>query len=79
MLKKRTEKHETSVSPPEREQAEGMDSCRGRRIGAADLVECQTARGGHCKYALSFGYSFFCRHPRRMEFAARPAGGEKTE
>ena len=42
------------------------------RVRAADddITECLTEYPGMCRYALSFGYGHFCRHPERKEFTA---------
>jgi len=47
----------------------GFDSeaCRAQK-GAGDLVECLAPKQASlCGYALSFGYGYFCKHPRRDE------------
>jgi hypothetical protein len=70
MSGKRAKEHYVESSLQNRGGAiQGNGECRGRRYGVGDLVECQSDRGNQCKYALSFGYSFFCRHPERKEFA----------
>ena len=58
--------------------AQGMADCCARRIGAAELVECQSKQPAQCKFALSFGYSFFGRHPRKLEIAARTSAERKV-
>ena len=58
--------------------ARGMADCCGQRIGAVDLVECQAKQPSLCKFAFNFGYSFFCRHPRKLEIAARTTAGRKA-
>ncbi len=40
--------------------------CRTRGL-TADVSECSLHRP-RCKYAYSFGYAFFCTHPRHREF-----------
>ena len=43
--------------------------CRVKATGADDLVNCLMEKASSCKYALPFGYGFFCRHPQKKEFA----------
>ena len=45
--------------------------CQTRSIGIIDLFECLVADAGGCPHRLSFGASFFCRHPLRAQFSSR--------
>ena len=57
------------------------DAESGKKIGAlpdlkicrvkdvvSGIAECLTENPGMCRYAVQFGYGFFCRHPQRKEF-----------
>ena len=80
MLTKQTEKSVALGGPTGPAATPVMEECRGRRVGTGDLVECKTrGRAGRCNFALSYGYSYFCRHPRRLEIAARAVAGQETE
>jgi hypothetical protein len=49
-----------------------IDKCRGVRFGLGnDIVYCLTAEAHTCGFALRFGSSFLCLHPKRGEIAAR--------
>ena len=43
--------------------------CRVKDV-VSGLSECLTENPGMCRYAVPFGYSFFCLHPERKEFTA---------
>ena len=45
--------------------------CTARRVADSDLVICQSDANHCCEFALDFGLKRFCRHPRRLEIAAR--------
>lgn len=47
------------------------ESCRGRRIINSDQVECMTPLCRNCKFMFSIGRTHICRHPLRLEIAAR--------
>jgi hypothetical protein len=38
-----------------------------------ELMECGS-KNALCKYVLSFGYGYLCRHPHRREFIQRLNG-----
>ena len=78
MLGNQTGKPSEGSSPQDRGLTHGMLECRARRIGVADLVECLAKQPTHCKFSLSFGHSFFCRHPHRLEIASRTAAERKV-
>jgi hypothetical protein len=44
-----------------------FEDCRAQhRVG--DLIDClSSAQAKFCRYSLPFGFTFFCRHPRRNE------------
>ena len=42
--------------------------CRTKRLGLSDLWDCLLPSPFKCKYAVSFGRSFFCNHPERHSF-----------
>ena len=43
--------------------------CRAKN-GTADLVDCLAPEQAHlCGNSLPFGNGYFCKHPRRKEFA----------
>jgi len=44
--------------------------CRARQIHD-DLVECLVEQAVECKYALRYGFGWFCRHPQRHEIVSR--------
>lgn len=52
--------------------------CRGKRI-ADDVVDCVTPNPNLCPYSMSFGYSYFCRHPLRKEIVARTLELEQAD
>ena len=60
-----SKKFRTTISP----------SCRVKVVNAPDLVDCLTEAPFHCEYRLSFGSSYYCHHPQRLEIAARTSGG----
>ena len=78
MLGKQTGTPSESGGPQDKGLPQGMLECRARRIGVADLVECLAKQPTHCKFSLSFGHSFFCRHPQRLEIAAHTAADRKV-
>lgn len=42
--------------------------CRAKVRGAGSLVDCLASKqAGFCKFSLSFGNGYFCKHPRRDE------------
>jgi hypothetical protein len=47
--------------------------CQVTDIGMEDHVKCLSDEANTCLYAVSFGYSFFCRCPLRL-FAAKKLG-----
>lgn len=47
-----------------------IEECRARKIGVSDLVDCLVTPR-YCRYALSFGYGCFCRHPLKEEIIRR--------
>jgi hypothetical protein len=66
-----------SESDPDKQQKEAPsgegggpveDPCRTRPI-TPDFSDCLMKRVS-CKYALRFGYGYFCTHPKHREFAA---------
>ncbi len=44
--------------------------CKTHRVFGTDVYWClaSNAHPLECPYAMSFGYSFMCRHPIRNEF-----------
>jgi hypothetical protein len=48
-------------------------TCRGRRIGVKDIVECLSLPEHHCEFLMSFGHRYFCNHPQRLQIARRTA------
>lgn len=48
------------------------ETCRAKQTTCLDyeLVNCLIERPT-CKFALSFGYGYFCRHPHRKEIVER--------
>ena len=45
-----------------------INICRAKLI-TEDVVDCLAVEQVHfCPHAFSFGYSYFCRHPQKMEF-----------
>jgi len=51
--------------------------CRARQIHD-ELVECFVEQAVECKYALRYGFGWFCRHPQRHGIVARTKA-EKSE
>lgn len=51
--------------------------CRTHRVFGTDVYWCLACKSDQqqCQYALSFGYSFMCRHPARSEFVERAVAG----
>jgi hypothetical protein len=45
--------------------------CRARHAGFGNYVDCLVDLPTECKYALSFGYGYFCKHPERDQIVAR--------
>ncbi len=45
--------------------------CTARQVADSDLIICQSEANHYCEFALEFGLKRFCRHPRRLEIAAR--------
>ena len=43
------------------------DICRVKSIGLKKYAECLVDSPVECKYAISFGYTFFCKNPKRKE------------
>ena len=59
---------------PEPKPAWGMPeiaNCRASSFGGSDIVFCLEDDPHNCSYALSFGSSYFCLHPKRLEIVAR--------
>ncbi len=53
-----------------------LDTCQARSTGLTSIADCLVSSPEQCKYALSFGYGFFCRHPLRDEIIRNtPARG----
>ena len=48
--------------------------CCAEATGISDIAVCLLPDPGICRYALSFGYGFFCRHPGREEFTVNITG-----
>jgi len=46
-------------------------ACRAKAVSGSDLVDCLSEQMFRCEYRLSFGRSYFCNHPLRMEIIAR--------
>ena len=46
-----------------------MEICRAEDMGIAEFAKCLVEHPWECKYALSFGYGFFCWHPNHKEIA----------
>ncbi len=44
--------------------------CRTKGL-AASVSQCLLNRP-RCRYSYSFGYAFFCNHPRHREFRNKP-------
>jgi hypothetical protein len=43
-----------------------IDNCRAKVRGAGNLVDCLASKqAGICKFSLSFGSGYFCKHPYR--------------
>ena len=45
--------------------------CTARQVANSDMVICQSDANHCCEFSLNFGLKRFCRHPRRLEIAAR--------
>lgn len=45
--------------------------CSARQLADSDMVLCQSDASHCCEFSLDFGRKRFCRHPRRLEIAAR--------
>ena len=53
-------------------------SCRTFDIGIAGYEECLREGPNSCRYALPFGYSFLCHHPRLREMQTVSAQAESA-
>lgn len=54
-----------------------MESCRAKKVtDDYELVDCLIEHP-LCKFALAFGYGYFCRHPRRREIVERTKAAMK--
>jgi len=52
-----------------------ISTCHAVRFGRTDdIVYCLTPNPQECGFALRFGSSFLCLHPKRGEIALRPVG-----
>ena len=55
-------------------QKEGFpfgEECLVEPIGSInDFAHCLSKKAASCKYATSFGFSYFCRHPRWQEITS---------
>jgi len=59
-----------------RPQARLMNKgCRTFDIAIPGYEECLRVGPNACRYALPFGYSFLCHHPRLRESQAEKPGG----
>ena len=47
--------------------------CRAEALGITEYAACLVEGVARCPYALSFGWSFLCRHPHRQEIIMRTA------
>jgi len=46
-----------------------VEKCRAKITGAGELVDCLAPEQAQlCGCSMSFGYGYFCKHPRRNEF-----------
>ena len=45
--------------------------CRAKPSGFGDYADCLVDDPRSCRYALSFGDGYLCRHPKRAEIVAR--------
>lgn len=52
-------------------------SCRGRRIGVKNIVECLSVPEHHCEFLMSFGHRYYCNHPQRLQIAIRTAAAAR--
>ena len=44
-----------------------IKNCCASDVGLSGFTECQMSGPNSCPYALAFGYSFLCQHPRVSE------------
>ena len=57
------------VSETHTNEAFDVAKCRAKLTGVFDLVDCLAPeQAAFCGCSLSFGYAYFCKHPRRNEF-----------
>ena len=47
--------------------------CRAKVAGYTCYAYCLVEQPSACRYALSFGFAFFCRHPGQDEIVRRTA------
>jgi hypothetical protein len=47
--------------------------CRAEDADLAGYAACLVSNPVGCRYALSFGFTFFCRHPERDQIVTRTA------
>ena len=45
--------------------------CKARDIGLKSLLDCLEENPATCKFALSFGYGYFCQCPIRVYLAKK--------
>ena len=52
--------------------------CVAKRIGTiTEFVECLVHPTPQCAFGFSYGYGYYCRHPKREEIAARTSSGNR--
>lgn len=52
------------------DEDKSIEMCRAKRL-TDNLVDCLTPNPYRCPYAMSFGWSYFCRHPLKEEIVIR--------
>ena len=50
--------------------------CAAKRIGSIiEFAECLVHPTPQCSFGFSYGYGYYCRHPKREEIVARTSSG----
>ena len=50
---------------------QSLQDCCVSDVGLDGFAECQITGPNQCPYAMPFGYSFLCKHPRVDEIIAQ--------
>jgi len=54
-------------------------ACRAKVVTKPDLVDCLTEPPFYCQHKLHFGHGNYCRHPQRLEIAARTEAAKRAK